>query len=1415
MNQNRVSTLLVLAVLVFSQSSALFHASASGQAGTINVFSNGQASIDISLTANNIDTNYSIEVPRNVTFESGQFIINANDEAPTPGQVSLDIGQDGIPEWAFDGTGFGDLGHQNLFMNNASYHSFLSNGTAQSMPFYLPYNSAVESATLDVSFTSQLPAGLTQIDNISTYEAGDLDNDTLEEVVVRANVLAPGSSVGPAITSLDWNTSTGTSLSTWVATCGAGELIVSDIDGDDYDDVLSVAPSDDQVCLHQTNSSTGILGNATPVSLSADLISAQVGDLDGDGYGDILSIHEGGVVSLRTYDSKNSNFKENSTITVTGNGTVVPAQLTSMYADYFNGTQGDFTALVTDSLGHISHVQWLNGAMGLGFYSFDGIDSEMIGGDFDQDGDIDLFSPTLQGYILAENNGTTWSTTSVLSSLTFINSTIADHDGDGAVSLLVPQLTSSDSNQQTLEGNISVFDISTTSLNATQTVLEPWSCPTDSRFIDMDGDGLLEHIVSAGEGTAFGLFIGSWNSIAMDIDANGQNDLTAAGYAGDGQSGTSVLEFEDPLGLLTIILSPLTSGQVFTTHDYDIKMSLLFFEFENSGTGTFNLSNMDIGYDVDFIVENNPAAVGNLTNIINQQQTGGTGDITIDLPFLSTKSGTLSISSLHADYIPGAPNLALPPTPELVIEELSPLRITIAWQDVADFGSDLIEFELFKVSQGAPFDLNNPIASTTLNSSVDSDFFAGQSYDYAVRSLHAYGVTSNLSSRLSVTIPFPAPPTAIQGLTVVDTPGDNGGSLDLAWDALLNTPSDYRVFVESTEILSLENLTELVTTNTPSGSASYSLNITTTSDGSPLVDHVDYWVAVVAYDEYGNTSEQFSSVGPVNTLNNSLRASNITLSVTSSGSTTASSFEMSALDSLNITATLTSEGEALPLQNMSLRIGAGDFVHSMQGTTDENGVWHAVSVDDLTELSASFSEFLGDAFISIEYEGTDDSATIQPADESEFSYSGVAVLRASLSHSTEPVVLNETGHYSVEALITPELPSQSPVLANVLYDWSLNNEDGNVTDSGSVEVKGGKVSLSGYSTGHDTLSFSLSEGQGWFSVTPESFSFSFAAHGVNDTGNEADNQTGNETNQPAFPDVTLAGTVSCEAATYAWEENSTDAPITCTLTNPNPFEVQIAFSWAVIPATPPPLSFEPDPLPSSGPILTMNANGTLEVTFTPIRNGPSDGLFPGLQGVGYVFTLTCMDDGTDRCSAMSSPSATTEGELQWTLATQLEVDEAIDTEPTDTKGGSGALIGGIIALLVLGGAGAAFVLLRSRPEEDDWYIEAEDEDEPATPVTKPSRSLGEIKVEGADEIIDDTPSERRPSLFDEVDGRGEIEDYSDPQDDWSPESEEEPEESSEADGITVDEEGTEWWEDEEGVWWYREDGWEDWAVWED
>ena len=796
-NQSRIPTILVLCVLILSQSSALFTASANSQGGSINLFSGNSASFSLSLTANQLDTNYSIDVPRNVTFESGQFMINVRDDVESPGQVSLDIGQNGINEWAFEEQGFGDLGHQNTFLNNMSSQSLSSTGSVQSIPFLLPHNSIVESGTMDVTYTSDVAAGLIPIDNISTYETGDLDNDTRDEIVVKAHVSLPGGS-GPALATLDWTSSTGITLSSWVATCGdGGDIVLADVNGDDFGDVLSIAPDDNRACFHQMDPVNGTLSAALSISLSADLISASAGDIDGDGYADILSIHEGGIVSLRTYNDKNGDFDDNTTVTVYGNGSISPAQLTTLYAGHFNGSQGEFSALVSDSTGHTSHIKWATNGLGVEADTFDGMESELIGADIDQDGDIDFLSPTMQGYVLAENTGGTWTTTDVVSSLILTNASIADHNGDGNVSLLVPQLTSGDGNSQTVEGNITLYNITTTSITPTQTVLEPWSCPTDSKYIDMDADGLAEHIVSAGEGNLFGLFIGSWNSIGMDINQDTQNDLFAYGYAGDGQHGTPPLEFEDPLGKITTLLAPLTSSPIYTLHDYDIEMNPLTYDFTNSGAGTFNISNMDIGYDIDFIVETNPAAGGNLTNIINQFQTAGIGTISIVLPFLSTKNGTLAASGLNADYVPGAPNLALPPDPVLTVDILSSEFVLFSWQDDFDFGTDLLGFETFKTNAGGTFDLTNPLFTSTLNSTSDSEISSGQSYDYAVRSLHSYGVTSNLSSRLSVTIPFPFPPMPIQGLVVTDTVNDTGGSLDVTWEASQDLISEYKMFIET------------------------------------------------------------------------------------------------------------------------------------------------------------------------------------------------------------------------------------------------------------------------------------------------------------------------------------------------------------------------------------------------------------------------------------------------------------------------------------------------------------------------------------------------------------------------------------------------------------------------------------------
>ncbi|HII21541.1 MAG TPA: hypothetical protein HA307_02305 [Candidatus Poseidoniaceae archaeon] len=246
----------------------------------------------------------------------------------------------------------------------------------------------------------------------------------------------------------------------------------------------------------------------------------------------------------------------------------------------------------------------------------------------------------------------------------------------------------------------------------------------------------------------------------------------------------------------------------------------------------------------------------------------------------------------------------------------------------------------------------------------------------------------------------------------------------------------------------------------------------------------------------------------------------------------------------------------------------------------------------------------------------------------------------------------------------------------------------------------------------------------------------------------------------------------------------------------------------------------------SGPTLTISAEGSTQVEFLPVRNGPSDGLFPGAQGVEYIVYITCSElGGANQCDAMSAPTASIEGELQWTLGEQPEVVQPVDTTPTETKSSAPLVIGGIIGILVLIAGGAAVILLRNAEEEDDdWYADSieEEESEVVEKPTKPtSKSLDELHSEG--KTLDDVegPKERRPSLFDEFDNNN-VESFDESevteleeQLGEEEEDEESHDEAEEDDGISVDENGTEWWEDEEGVWWYREEGWEDWAVWEE
>jgi hypothetical protein len=70
-------------------------------------------------------------------------------------------------------------------------------------------------------------------------------------------------------------------------------------------------------------------------------------------------------------------------------------------------------------------------------------------------------------------------------------------------------------------------------------------------------------------------------------------------------------------------------------------------------------------------------------------------------------------------------------------------------------------------------------------------------------------------------------------------------------------------------------------------------------------------------------------------------------------------------------------------------------------------------------------------------------------------------------------------------------------------------------------------------------------------------------------------------------------------------------------------------------------------------------------------------------------------------------------------------------------------------------------------------------------------------------IVDATPDRRESELMKEIDGEQEIEEHSVEYDEGL----------SEDSGISVDEDGTEWYEDEVGVWWFRDPDMEDWVEW--
>ena len=88
--------------------------SAGGGAGTLGAFETGMQSEELDLAGNVSNASMGLSIPRDVTFNGLSLVIDVDSAVDTPGHVWLDVDEDGVKEWSFEGQGYGSVSYTHL-----------------------------------------------------------------------------------------------------------------------------------------------------------------------------------------------------------------------------------------------------------------------------------------------------------------------------------------------------------------------------------------------------------------------------------------------------------------------------------------------------------------------------------------------------------------------------------------------------------------------------------------------------------------------------------------------------------------------------------------------------------------------------------------------------------------------------------------------------------------------------------------------------------------------------------------------------------------------------------------------------------------------------------------------------------------------------------------------------------------------------------------------------------------------------------------------------------------------------------------------------------------------------------------------------------------------------------------------------
>ena len=1422
--QSRRKSLFLVSILL---ASVLFISPSTGSATQVTTFANNTSSLSISSDGNNTSLSLEIDLERNVTYQDASFIVDSSHASATPGAVYINNTQ-GNTIWSYSGLGYGDLSHQNSFQTGDTYDLVqLNNSSGMPTPILLPKNASLQTSQMNVTYTPNIEAQFVQVGSIQQMEMGDSNGDSMADAFVMSTQnYSTGVGTGFAVVTSNATTMT-YSLSNWTTTCQTSEQIrVADMNNDSFDDVVTFGQYNETMCIHYYNSTTSTYDPYFNVNITTAPIDVQLSDLNGDNFSDFISVHgyfDNGLVAVNSFNATTKGSKLADTADIRKwNWFDGRAEMRSLHVgEFFAPNRNQTIILVSDDENDATELTYdaVTKTLNPNINKFRNLSEFSVPGDVDGDGDIDFITPKTMGSNILVNNGQTWTQVQTNDQINTDNATIADHNNDGNPSFFLPDPGFGDNNPATVEGDIGFRSIGVAGIGIpTLNPLTPWSQPRDIHFADVDADGLMEQFVLAGE-TSQGIFIGAWHNLSMDVDVDSNIDLWAEGYSSSTISNIGVLTLSDTNDIIRDSLSPRIPAYPGLSDGYGVEMVNNMMSLSSNSNGAANLTDLDIAYDITFQVTSSAGTIGSLSNSLNQQMLPGTGAFTVTLPVETSKEGSFDVTSFSANYTLGAPNLALPPTPALSIQSLTENHVTIEWQQLSTYGSDLQSFQIFKMSSSTAYDWTTPHDIVTgSNNYTDTQVDIGSTYGYVVRSTHTYGVISNLSQSLTVTIPYPAAPENATNVQLMDLDiSVETTPLRASWDLSADSfVEEYLVYVSN---MSLDSSTETSIEFTSEknfklGDRTYSpvatlANSITSYDISVMSDYTDssgsvsgkaiedtsqYWVAIAAVDIYDNVSLPLPFAGPTVSFNNTYLQSNLDITVTT-GNPDQYLVSTQPLK-IEISATVEDGTGFSPLGNaqITLVITAGNEESTLSGTTDVSGIWTPVDVTSLHDIAAAtfldFSSTYGD---NLTLDAT--MAAIEPTDVQPILGNSVQSnmstgISALLSGPTD---IDKDSNDAIDLNITltandADDIEQQASLEGTSIAWTAYNESDVAINSGIETISLGKIRVVSEFENTTYIQFDvMTNDRNWFGT----LSHTTLLKGYED--DSTDNETDTNTTEPEWePTVLLPATVSCESSTILTNKKMDSDPIECQIVNPNPFGISVELTATDVPA-----------LFNKPSTVTIVANGSATISFEPtydqIWNGQKD------EDVVKTLTFSIYTTSPDYTSLQPEMTSST---VEWTAS--QDVPEDTSKTDGDNKESSNTLLYGGIGVAVLALISLVVVGYRraSTGFEDDEFYGSDDEfpiekSEPAPEIPE-GRPLDEFedKTISAEPEIIERPGD---SLISELSGVDSNESITEPEE---PQVEESVEED---DGISVDEYGTEWWEDENGTWWYREEGAEDWS----